>query len=153
MAVTLRVSGLDSLSAAFGLIKTRMTAGVKVSGESAAYALVWEWGYATRVINPGPKTQWGTNPAGEAKVLTIVAPTGYIRVNRIKYQEILREEVTAAGLAKLPISEWQAAIEGVLNRTAERCSQVVSDAAPIDQGQLRSQIGPAYVGDSALTEE
>jgi len=153
MAVTLRVSGLNSLSAAFAPITERMFAGVKVSGESAAYALVWEWGFATRVIKPGPKTVWGTNPAGEAKVLTLVAPTGYIRVNRERYREILREEVLATQLTKLPISEWQAAISGILDRTAERCAQVVSDAAPIDQGKLRSEIGPAYVGDSILTEE
>lgn len=153
MSVTLRVSGLESLSAAFASLPMTMQAGVKVSGESTAYWAIWEWGYATRVIKPGPKTQWGTNPAGEAKVLTIVAPTGYIRVNRKQYEEILQDEFKVSKIWKKPLSEWEPLMTSILNKAAERCAAVIRDAAPIDSGQLRSEIESAKVGESILQDE
>lgn len=153
MAVTLRVQGLGSVTAALQSLPGLMQAGVKVNGESAAYALVWEWGYATRAIEPGPKTQWGINPAGESKVLTIVAPTGYIRVNRNEYERILREEFHKAEIGEKPISEWEAAMTVILNNAAERCADIIRDAAPVDSGQLRSEIVPANVSDPVLSDE
>lgn len=152
MSVTLRVSGLGSVMAAFESLPSLMEAGVKVSGESAIYSLIWEWGYATRKIQPGPKTEWGTNPDGESKVLTIVAPTGYIRINRNEYTRILIEEFKKVGIAKLPLSEWTGAMTALLNSAAERCAEVIRNAAPVDTGQLRSEIVPAQVGDSVLTD-
>jgi hypothetical protein len=153
MAVTLRVSGLGSVAAAFESLPTTMEAGVKVTGESVAYALVWEWGYATRKIQPGPKTQWGTNPDGESKVLTIVAPSGYIRVHRTEYEQVLRDEFSKSGLHLLPLSRWEEAMTVLLNKAADRCTEIIRDAAPVDSGQLRSDIQPATVGDSALGDE
>ena len=152
MGVTIQVKGLDSLSDALESLPLSMQAGVKVAGEAADYALVWELGYATRVIQPGPKTTWSTNPLGEAKVLTIVAPTGYIRVNRFEYDKILREEFKSANLAQLPISAWPEAMKEMLNKAAERCAEVIRNAAPVDTGQLRSEIVPAPVGDGALAD-
>src|ERR1700677_1413311 len=93
MGVTCTVKGLDSIANALAKLPTTMQAGAKVRGErNTAFALVWEWG-SLRLTKPGPKTVWGTNPNGEARILTKTAPLGYIRVNKQKYIEFIQKEV------------------------------------------------------------
>jgi hypothetical protein len=151
MSVTLDIEGLDSLDAMFQDLPQLREAGVMVEGHAAAYALVWEWGSA-RIHRPGPKTMWGENPAGESVVLTITAPHGYIRTHHEQYVHILQEEFARIDWGVLSLDDWGSAIDNMLSIAARRCSQLISDAAPIDTGLLRASIHPVEPGDSILNE-
>jgi hypothetical protein len=149
MGVTMRIEGIEKATSAFNSLPDEIRAGVKVSGESAAYALVWEWGSA-RMKQPGPKTLWSTNPAGQPAILTLTAPEGYIRVNELKYREIIREEYKKANF-DVPAKQWPLVIKTFLTAAAERCAQLISDTAPIDTGQLKSEIVAVLPDDDLLT--
>ncbi len=140
MAVSLRVKDVDALTEQMALGSARPVVKVNliIRGPAADYALVWEWGRVD--INPGPKTQWGTNPDGETRVLTKTAPLGFIRVNRLKYKAIIREEIEAVAWGKLRPSQWNPMVEKCLHKAAKRIAKLIAETAPIDTGQLREAI-------------
>lgn len=111
---------------------------VTIGGKPAAYAFVWEWGRVD--INPGPKTMWGTNPAGETAVMTITAPSGFVSVNRLRYREIIKEELYAIPFYKLSLRQFPKAIKEALVRAANRCGALIAETAPVDTGDLREAI-------------
>ena len=149
MGVTVRVEGINDALQSFDSLPVLIQAGVKVSGDSTDYALVWEWGSAT-LTKPGPKTLWGTNPAGSTEIMTKTAPTGFIRVNTQEYISILKQELASVDLHDKPLSEWTKVLEEMMEKAGTRCAKLISDTAPIDTGRLRSEIQLAGVGDSLL---
>jgi hypothetical protein len=136
--VTLEVVGLEKLDKLFGLLPSRIEGGVKLAANVAVRGLVWEWGIVD--INPGPKTQYSTNPDGAEVVLTIQAPHGWIRVNRQQYIQFLKEEWNKVSWATLKASEWEQAIHDMLWAASSRCARLMEDTAPVDTGDLRSGI-------------
>src|SRR5262252_3769706 len=144
MKVTMEFEGLEKLDRLFSNVGGPLWGGVKVVGKAAAYALVWEWGSA-RITKPGPKTTWGTNPAGDTVVLTLTAPYGYIRVNKDQYLSIPREEVKNARLTRVKPENFENALKDALSRAEIRCSLLISETAPIDSGDLRMSIQPTGV--------
>lgn len=137
--VTVEVKGLDVLTQAFSSLPNRISAGVKVTGPASAYALVWEWG-SSKLTKPGPKTLWSVNPAGQPAILTQTAPLGYIRVNHQMYIKIIKEEFKKLKLAKTAVSNWKSKLDGMMWKAAVRCATLISDTAPIDEGDLRAGI-------------
>jgi hypothetical protein len=113
-------------------------------------AMVWDLGYVNRVIKPGPKTMWSVNVYGDPKVLTITAPTGFIRVNRRLYLSIVRQELTAADFAHTVMSDWPTLIETAMTNAAQRCLEVIVAAAPEDTGEMRESL-VVTVGNSSAT--
>lgn len=149
MSVTLQAKGIDKLYQALARLPDLIQGGVKVTGEPVNYWAVWEWG-SSRLLEPGPKTLWSTNPDGEAAILTKTAPFGYIRVNQQRYLEILRERIKAASLPTTPVSKWEGKLQKELYEASVQCAGVISDAAPIDSGDLRSHIEPCDPDDPLL---
>jgi hypothetical protein len=145
--VTLKVKNIEALTEqlALGHARPRILLGLQVSAEVAMRALVWEWGRVT--CQPGPKTLWSENFQGETVVLTKTAPFGYIRVNRAKYRQFIREEIKNLNMAKLKPSQWNPALEQALRRAAKRCAELMAATAPVDSGRLREEIQAAKVVD------
>lgn len=154
MSFTLQIAHADKLVQQIQNLPNLIQGGVKVDGESAAYSLVWEWGSARLAAigkdPPGPKTLWSTNPNGEMTVLTLTAPHGFIRINTERYREILRERYKDADLPNTPIKQWESKIKKLLQGASAICAGVIADAAPIDSGDLRSQIEPVAPDDPIL---
>lgn len=141
MSVTLRVKNLDKLVAQFDMgmgARPMVRVLIVIRGPAAKYAFTWEWGRAD--CKPGPKTLWGTNPDGEERVLTRTAPSGFIRVNRAKYRQIIKEELQAVPFYKIPLSQYPRHIKQALGRAADRCGALIAETAPVDTGQLREAI-------------
>lgn len=152
MTVTATITGIDDLVKSLSSLPSRVVSGVKTKDElNYIKALVWDMGYVNRVIKPGPKTLWSVNVLGESKVLTITAPTGFIRVQRSTYLAVLREEFTKADFAGHPIPEWANLAEDMMKRAAQRCAELIARAAPLDKGDLRNSIVAADPGDDALS--
>lgn len=105
-------------------------------GPATAYALVWELG-AIHLSQPGPKTLWSTNAEGQTVILTIQAPHGYVRINKQKYVEIIKEEL---GKANFGGQEYTTVLQQVMSKAAERAAELIAETAPIDTGQLKSSI-------------
>lgn len=152
MGLTVSVKGIDQLADSLSSLPGRITAGVKVRGTvNAIKAHVWDTGYVTRTIKPGPKTLWSVNVFGDPKVLTITAPTGFIRIQRNEYLAILRNEFEKADFAHHRIADWNRLARQMMINTAQRCATIVADAAPYDTGELRDSISAAEPGDPALS--
>jgi hypothetical protein len=98
---------------------------------------------------PGPKTLLSTNPAGQPAILSLQAPNGYIRINRQRYLEILREQFSQLKLDGSP-KTWTSKLTKFLNTSADLCADVISEAAPVDSGLLSESIKLARVGDPTL---
>lgn len=149
MAVTLRVRNIEAVTEqlALGTAQPRIQMSLVLDGPAVDYALVWEWGRMD--CEPGPKTVWGSNPDGETAVLTKTAPGGYIRVNRLRYGQYIREEVANAKLNKLKPSQWNGALKLALGRAAQRCARLIAQTAPIDSGELREEIANMAIMDSS----
>lgn len=145
MGVTLKVVSTAGLEQTLASLPSRITSGAKVTGaRNTAFALIWEWGRVT--CNPGPKTLWSTNPAGETRVLTKTAPFGYIRVNKQRYLDVLREEYGAIDMhAGLP--GLSASLVNMFNNAAVHCAEIISQTAPVDTGELQDNIKPAMVNE------
>ena len=151
MPVTMHLTGIEELVASLSSVPANVTSGVKTTDRlNYIKALVWDAGFVTRVIKPGPKTLWSVNVFGEPKVLTITAPTGFIRINRNRYIGILRDEFAKADFANHPIEQWGELAKTMMRSAAQRCAAVVSTAAPIDTGELRASIVAAEPGDAEL---
>jgi len=151
MPVTAQITGIDALVAQFKALPDRVDSGVKTVDElNYIKALVWDLGYIHRVIKPGPKTLWSVNVFGDEKVLTITAPTGFIRINRNRYRAVLQDEYTRADFAHHPISQWGELAEAMMRNAAQRCADIISSSAPIDSSELRGSIVAAEPGDPEL---
>jgi hypothetical protein len=149
MGVTLTVEGIDQLQAAFDKLPLTIMAGVKVGEPGVEYALFWEFGKIS--IRPGPKTLYSTNALGQRVVLTKQAPHGYIRTNKKQFQEIINSEVSKVKLSTTKMDGWQSAIEKAADKAAQQCTDLIREAAPVDTGDLRNSIEPAFSGDSILS--
>lgn len=151
MGLKFTLKGIDRIAASLSSLSDGVDAGVKVIGDvNYIKAMVWDMGYITRQINPGPKTLWSVNVLGEPKVLTITAPTGFIRIQRNEYLAVLRDELQKADFPNKPLSQWHDAAVTMMTNAAQRCAAIVSGAAPIDTGELRSSIAAAPPGDPTL---
>jgi hypothetical protein len=148
----MHLTGIEELVASLSSVPANVTSGVKATDRlNFIKSLVWDMGYVHRTIKPGPKTLWSVNVLGEPKVLTITAPTGFIRINRNRYIGILRDEFAKADFANHPIEQWGELAKTMMRSAAQRCAAVVSTAAPIDTGELRASIVAAEPGDAALS--
>jgi hypothetical protein len=115
-----------------------VSVGIFSEGEAAAYAMVWEWGNA-RQTKKGPKTTRGISPDGEEAWLTIQAPYGYIRVNILKYFEVIDQE-----MSKIDFSQGGNKINNQVKRATKRISdrivKIIQDSVPVDSGALQESI-------------
>lgn len=124
--------------------------GIVVTGDAAAYALVWEWGNA-RQTKEGPKTVKGMNPDGDQVWLSTQAPFGYIRINEPMYFQILEEKLGAADFSDaVSAKEIVDEIKKASAAAAEIIAEVIREHAPVDSGELRESIGPADPDDPDL---
>jgi hypothetical protein len=146
--MTLDIEGMEAVLESIARIPDTLQAGVKVTGDAVAYAIIWEEGRIT--CNPGPKTMWSTNAAGDRRVMTITAPHGFIRANKEKFDAILKEEIEALDLGS-DMGQWEEKMNGALKIAAQRCAEIISDAAPIDTGLLKASISAAEPGDELLS--
>jgi hypothetical protein len=126
--------------------------GVGVFGSAADYALVWEYGAPPpwKIKKPGPKTLWGINPLGEQKIMTRTAPEGYISIHEDELWPILEEELSKVKFSSGTSDGIRLELEVAVDNASQRFARLVSDSAPVDTGDLRSQI--QYI-DSADTKE
>lgn len=129
------MSNIDGLQSISG--------GIAVYGSAAAYALVWELG-SRKLKKPGPKTLWSTNRLGRRAILTRQAPFGYVGYVSDQFWPIIRTE-----LAKVDFtgSSIRLAIEVAMDNASQKIARLVSDTAPVDSGDLRSQIQYVDSGD------
>lgn len=125
--------------------------GVGVFGSAAAYALVWEFGSLT-MEKPGPKTLWGTNPKGERAILTKQAPEGYVAIHDDDLFKIMVAELKGAKLIGNNADETRILLEVVTDNISQAWAKVIADSAPVDSGDLRSQIQYIDSGDDLLSE-
>src|ERR1017187_2529683 len=150
MGVTLEVSGIDKLGAAFDRLPSLVTAGVKVGPPGSAYYAAWEFGKIS--IKPGPKTMWSANAMGQRVVLTIQAPHGYVRTNKKEFQQIIKGEISKVKLATAKMAQWGKAIEGRADKAAQKCTDLTRETAPVDTGDLRNSIEPCWHDDDLLSK-
>lgn len=122
-------------------LPSRLQAGVAVKGEAVARALVWEWG-TVRFRQPGPKTVWGKNPdAGDVRIFTRTAPSGYVRIHKQQFFDMVTNAVTAIPVAtELKAGTYAATLQQNLMRAATEAAQIMAQDAPIDTGLLRQSI-------------
>lgn len=150
MILTLEIPGLDKFLQELGNDGV-VESGVSVEGEAAAYAEVWEWGNS-RQQRQGPKTVLGTNPRGERVWLSSQAPFGYIWTNEGKFWDSISQElkqVTFDGPTKRDVTEE---LKKASIRIATEIAKTISEAAPIDTGQLSESFRVVEPGDSLLEE-
>ena len=145
------LEGYDKLLAVLAQVPSRIQAGVKIVPPGSGYAYVWEYGSA-RIKKPGPKTMWSTNPLGQRAILTIQAPQGWVRVNRQRYEAILKDKVSKINWSQVGPNGWRDALQNAANEAAEESAVVMQETAPVDSGQLRSDIHPVAGGDPILEE-
>lgn len=117
----------------------KLAAGVGVFGNAADYALVWELG-SRRLKSPGPKTLWSTNREGEQAILTKQAPYGYVTPVD-EFWPIIYSEVNAVDFtrARTP-REMTLLLDVALDNASHRIARIIAQRAPVDSGDLRSQI-------------
>lgn len=152
MNIQTEITGLDTLEDQFANLPAIIEAGVKVEGHAVDYWAEWEWGSA-RIHKPGPKTTWGENPDGERVVLTLTAPHGFVHVHHEQYAQFLQEEFARLDWGSASTDQWPQMINQMLSAAAARCSQLISDSAPIDTGLLRASIHPVEPGDDLLNDD
>ena len=141
MSVSLRIKNLDAFCSQFDMgmgTRPSVRLGLIITGPASAYSQVWEWGRVD--INPGPKTMWSQNPDGDRVVLTKTAPFGWIRVNRQKYRDYVREELAKIQWNRVKLNQIPAMVNWALTKAASRCADLMAATAPYDIGQLRDAI-------------
>jgi hypothetical protein len=145
MSVSLKIKNLERIPELFQLglgARPSVRLILAVTGPVTKYFDVWEWGRVT--CKPGPKTQWGVNPAGDTVVMTRTAPMGFIRVNRDRYREIIRGEVMKRLKWKhIPLKQIPEAIQWGLHNAAPMCADLIAETAPFDTYALREAIRAA----------
>lgn len=134
----LLVTDLEKFLKAFPGAST-LSSGVGVFGTAEAYALVWEFG-TLRWSAPGPRTTWGTNRLGQQRVMSKQAPRGYVGINAKKAKKIFKEEISKVKINMNNMELSKLKLEVALDNAALRTARLVSDSAPVDSGDLRSQI-------------
>lgn len=117
-------------------IPPTVSGGIGVYGSAAAYALVWELG-ATKRKSPGPKTLWSVNWKGDIVILTRQAPRGYVGFISDQFWPIIEEELDKVDFGA---SSLNLRLEVAMDNASQRIARLVSDTAPVDSGDLRSQI-------------
>lgn len=127
-----------------------VTGGVGVFGSAAAYALVWEMGSTRGYV--GPKTVWGTNRDGERRVFSSQAPQGYIGVLSDQFWPIIEEELGHLLFKGSTSKEIRLELEVCVDNAMQRIARIISDAAPVDTGDLRSQINYVDSGELDMQE-
>lgn len=115
-----------------------VSGGVGVFGSAAAYALVWELG--SKRENTGPKTVWGVNRKGEKRIFSSQAPEGYVGVISDEFWPIIEEEIGHLHFRGTKAKDIRLELEVVIDNAMQRIARIISDAAPVDSGDLRSQI-------------
>lgn len=140
---------LANFLAEFEGLDEPISGGVGVFGSAAAYALVWEYGAPPpwRIKKPGPKTLWGTNPLGESKIMTRTAPEGYISIHEDELWPILEEELGHVKFSSKTADGIRLELEIAMDNASQRFARIISDSAPVDSGDLRSQIQYIDSGD------
>lgn len=140
---------LASFLAEFEGLDEPVVGGVGIFGSAAAYGLVWEYGAPPpwRIKKPGPKTLWGTNPYGETKIMTRTAPEGYIAINEDALWPILEKYLGALKLDAKTADGIRLEMEIAVDNASQEWARIVSDSAPYDSGDLRSQIQYIDSGD------
>lgn len=131
--------GMDSISG-----------GVAVYGSAAAYALVWELG-SKRLKSPGPKTLWSVNREGEIAILTKQAPLGYVGFVSDQFWPIIEQELSSVKFKSSTAAGLRIEIEVAIDNASMRIARILSDAAPVDSGDLRSQI--QYVDSAEMSSQ
>jgi hypothetical protein len=126
-----------------------VTGGVGVFGSAAAYALVWELG-SLRLKKPGPRTIWGTNRNGEKMIMSSQAPEGYVGVISDQFWPIIEQEVGKLTFRGTDARSIRLELEVVVDNAMQRIARIISDAAPVDSGDLRSQI--QYVDSGEISD-
>lgn len=139
---------LSSFLAEFDGLSEPIKGGIGVFGSAEAYALVWEYG--SNRTHPGPKTLWGTNPLGETKIMTKTAPEGYISIHESEMWPILAEEIAKVKFSSKTADGIRLELEVAIDNASQRFARIVSDSAPVDSGDLRSQIQYIDSGDKEL---
>lgn len=145
--------GLTNFLAEFEGLDEPIQGGIGVFGSAAAYALVWEYGAPPpwRMKKPGPKTLWGMNPKGEIKIMTRTAPEGYISIHEDEMWPILAEEIAKVKFNSKTADGIRLELEVAIDNASQRFARIVSDSAPFDSGDLRSQI--QYVDSEDMKNE
>jgi hypothetical protein len=113
-----------------------ISGGVGVYGSAAAYALVWELG-SLRLKHPGPKTLWSINRNDKIAILTKQAPRGYVGILSDQFWPIIEEELSKVSFSG---SNIRLKLEVAMDNASQRIAKLVADKAPVDSGDLRSQI-------------
>lgn len=113
-----------------------ISGGIGVYGSAAAYALVWELG-SRRLKRPGPKTLWSVNRDGNIAILTRQAPRGYVGFISDQFWPIIEEELSKVNFASRSLKMQ---LEIAMDNASQKIARLVSDTAPVDSGDLRSQI-------------
>lgn len=146
--ISAQIEGLDQLPTATQSIPEKIQAGVKLDASVVTRGMVWEYGRID--IQPGPKTMLSTNMDGEERVLTITAPHGWIRVNRDKYQQIIKQRIAQIQWNKYPLSQWEKVLRDTAYKAMQECAEVMEQTAPVDSGELRGGIIPVNEPDPIL---
>ena len=120
-------------------IDSSFSVGVGVFGSAAAYAMVWELGSRT-LLTPGPKTTWGVNRKGEKAILTKQAPAGYVGIHSDDAYALLSQEMATVKWDMSDLAMSKLRLEVALDNTVLALARMISDSAPVDTGDLRSQI-------------
>lgn len=120
-------------------VDEEITVGIVSEGEASAYANVWEWGNV-RQTKKGPKTTRGINPNGEEVWLTIQAPYGYIRVNEMKYRQIMIAEVDKVDFGLTDGHKLDKQLKAALLRIDKKILKVLQDTVPVDTEALKDSL-------------
>lgn len=122
-------------------LPNHVRAGIAVRGKAARYAQVWEWG-TLRFKQPGPKTQWGSNPDGDGmRIFTKTAPSGYVRMHKVQFYDMVKLAVTSISVqSSLSDGSYQQKLTDNINKAATEIAQIMAKDAPIDTGLLRASI-------------
>ena len=149
--VTVDVKSIAVLQNKINKLPVGIKTGIVSVGPASAYAGVWEWG-SSRISKPGPKTTWGVNPNGDRVILTITAPSGYIRVHAQEFKTIIKEEFAKANFKSAGIDGLAKEIQKVYDRAILRCLEIIKEGAPEDTGALKESLQVVKDGDPILSK-
>jgi hypothetical protein len=138
LAPLLIIKSINDALAGYINIKN-ISAGIGVYGSASAYALVWELG-SRRLKKPGPKTVWSQNRLGQKAILTKQAPFGYVGIAVNQFWPIIKDELNRVQFDPVDAKRTALNLEIAMDNAAQRMSKIVADIAPVDSGDLRSQI-------------
>lgn len=133
-----RTENIDDVFSGFSGVHN-VVGGVAVYGSAAAYALVWELGNR-RQKTPGPKTRWGINRNDERVILTSQAPYGYVGIGSFAFWKIIEEEIGAVSFSSGSAAEINVRLSVAIDNASQRIAQIIKSFAPVDKGDLVSQI-------------